>query len=212
MGIFKIKWPKSEEKFEFGVGSFLVAAPFPHPQLENRSRAPARIFFYKDIWAKHRKTQQNGRCRLTRAREKASLQNYAPGRGGGQNLSPPPAISAPVKTRTTNFLWKVGWLMNSIACNFGDPRSISSGSNKFIFFLKFSKKSTYLHFFLPKAKTIRDRNNLQKAPNSFWNSLLIECSQIWPKVNGLGCRGHRMSLTVTQIYKKRFFATNVFLC
>ena len=29
IGIFKIKWPKSEEKLEFGVGSFLVAAPLP---------------------------------------------------------------------------------------------------------------------------------------------------------------------------------------
>ena len=36
IGIFKIKWPKSEEKLEVGVGSFLVAAPLP-TQLENRS-------------------------------------------------------------------------------------------------------------------------------------------------------------------------------
>ena len=52
------------------------------------------------------------------------VQNYAPGKGGGQNL--PPANSAPMKARITKFLWMIGWLKISIMCNFYDPRSISS--------------------------------------------------------------------------------------
>ena len=39
-----MKWPKSEEKLEFGVDSFLVAVPLPPPpQLDNRSYATAFV-------------------------------------------------------------------------------------------------------------------------------------------------------------------------
>ena len=45
---------------------------------------------------------------------------------GGHNL--PTANSAPMKARITKFLRQIGWLKIYIMCNFGDPRSISSGS------------------------------------------------------------------------------------
>ena len=62
--------------------------------------------------------------KLTRAREWGSELRAREG-GGGQNL-PTPANSAPMKARITKFLWEVSWLKISIACKFGDPRSISS--------------------------------------------------------------------------------------
>ena len=51
--------------------------------------------------------------------------------GRGQNL--PPTNSAPMIGRITDFLWEVVCLKISLVCNFGDPRSISSRSNKFEF-------------------------------------------------------------------------------
>ena len=61
---------------------------------------------------------------LTRAREwGAELRALE---GGGAE-SAPPANSAPMKARITKCLWEVDWLKISIMCNFGDPRSISSG-------------------------------------------------------------------------------------
>ena len=58
------------------------------------------------------------------------VQNYAPGRGGRQNL-PFSANSAPMKARITKLLWEVVWLKILIVCNVGNPKSISSRSNKF---------------------------------------------------------------------------------
>ena len=60
-------------------------------------------------------------CDITRAREWGPELRALEG-GGAES-----ANSAPMKAKITKFLWEVGWLKISIMCNFGDPRSISSG-------------------------------------------------------------------------------------
>ena len=52
IGIFKIKWPKSEEKLKFGSGypsnSFLVAAPLP-PNLKIVPKPLSFLVVYCDL-------------------------------------------------------------------------------------------------------------------------------------------------------------------
>ena len=79
---------------------------------------------------------------LTRAREWGS---ELCAREGGKIC--PPANSAPMKARITKLLWKVVWLKISMACNFGDPRSISSMSNK----VKFQKFRIFCRKFRPSV-------------------------------------------------------------
>ena len=69
-----------------------------------------------------------GYARLTRAREWGSELRAREVGGGAE--SAPPANSASMKARITKFLWEVFRLKISIVCDFGDPRSISSTSNK----------------------------------------------------------------------------------
>ena len=52
------------------------------------------------------------------------------GRGGAES-APPPVNSATKKAKIITVLWKLVWLKISIVRNFGDPRLISSRSNKF---------------------------------------------------------------------------------
>ena len=69
-----------------------------------------------------------GGAKLTRAREWGS--ELRAREVVGHNL-PFPANSAPMKARITNFLREVIWLKISIVCNVGNPKSVSSRSNKF---------------------------------------------------------------------------------
>ena len=88
------------------------------------------------------------------------VQNYAPEKGGGQDL-PPPTNSAPMKARITKFLWELVWLKIYIVCNFGNPRSISSMLNKFEVkkILKLVENAD-IRVFRSRIKTIKARNEL----------------------------------------------------
>ena len=81
------------------------------------------------------------------------------GRGGEGKICPP-ANSAPMNARITNFLWEVGWLKISVMCDFGDPRSISWGNKKSNLKKKpkFCEKAD-LRAFSSGRKTIIGRND-----------------------------------------------------
>ena len=63
-------------------------------------------------------------------------------------------------------------------------------------FLKFRRNLTLLQKTFIISETINDRENLKKALESQWNSLLLKWRQIWPEVNGLASGGHQNSKQV----------------
>ena len=63
-------------------------------------------------------------------------------------------------------------------------------------FLKFRRNLTSLQKTFIISETINDRENLKKALESQWNSLLLKWRQIWPEVNGLTSGGHQNSKQV----------------
>ena len=109
------------------------------------------------------------------------FRNYAPWKQGGRAGagSALPANSALMKARITKFLWKVVWLKISIACNFGDSRSMSSREkiNLSILFVK----NACLRLFTCRRQTIIHRNGYKKTAQWPWNCLSQYFPQIWPQ-------------------------------
>ena len=79
--------------------------------------------------------------------------DYATGKGA--EYTPPPANSAPMKSRITKFLLEVVWQNICIVSNCSDPRALSSMSNKFQLkkIINFVENA-YLRFLGLKEKTI----------------------------------------------------------